>query len=42
MADYFTNFSLILPLPDEAAQTYAADLAEQAFLRPHGRGAHAG
>jgi hypothetical protein len=31
MADYFTNFSMILPLPSEAAQTYAADLAEQAF-----------
>lgn len=31
MADYFTNFSLILPLPSEAAQTYAANLAEQAF-----------
>src|SRR5437879_660930 len=31
MADYFTNFSLILPLPTEAAQKYALDLAEQAF-----------
>ena len=31
MADYFTNFSLIVPLPNEAAQKYALDLAEQAF-----------
>jgi len=30
MADYFTNFSLQLRLPDEAAQTYALNLAEQA------------
>jgi hypothetical protein len=30
MADYFTNFSLIVPLPTEAAQQYAVDLAEQA------------
>ena len=30
MADYFTNFSLIMPLPDEAAQTYALDLAHAA------------
>jgi hypothetical protein len=30
MADYFTNFSLILKLPDEAAQKYALDLAYQA------------
>ena len=30
MADYFTNFSLILDLPDESAQTYALDLAEVA------------
>jgi hypothetical protein len=29
VADYFTNFSMVLPLPSEAAQTYAADLAEQ-------------
>ena len=27
MADYFTNFSLIITLPDEAAQKYALDLA---------------
>jgi hypothetical protein len=30
MADYFTNFSLVVRLPDEAAQTYALNLAEQA------------
>ncbi len=30
MADYFTKFSVILSLPDEAAQTYALDLAQQA------------
>ena len=31
MADYFTNFCLILPLPNEAAQKEALDLAEQAY-----------
>ena len=30
MADYYTNFSLALRLPDEAAQAYALNLAEQA------------
>ena len=30
MADYFTNFSLLVPLPDEAAQKYALDLASAA------------
>ena len=30
MADYFTNFSLIVPLPDESAQVYAVKLAEEA------------
>ena len=30
MADYFTNFSLLLPLPDEAAQAHAMVLARQA------------
>ena len=30
MADYFTNLSLVLPLPDEAAQAYATELARQA------------
>ena len=29
MADYFTNFSLIVPLPDEPAQKYALELADQ-------------
>jgi hypothetical protein len=30
MADYYTRFSLILPLPDEATQKYALDLVTQA------------
>jgi len=30
MADYFTNFSLVLELPDESALTYALNLAQQA------------
>ncbi len=30
MADYYTNFSLVLPLPTEAAQAYALALAHQA------------
>ena len=30
MADYFTNFSLILELPDQSAQEYALNLAQQA------------
>ena len=30
MADYFTNLSLVLNLPDEAAQTYALELAHHA------------
>jgi hypothetical protein len=30
MADYFTNFSFILPLPDQAAQQYALDVYSQA------------
>ena len=30
MADYFTNFSLIVSLPSVEAQTYALELAEQA------------
>ena len=30
MADYFTNFSLVLPLPSEFAQAYALELARQA------------
>jgi len=28
MADYFTSFSLVVPLPDEAAQQYALQLAQ--------------
>ena len=31
MADYFTNFSMMLTLPSAGAQKYAADLAQQAF-----------
>jgi hypothetical protein len=31
MADYFTHFSLNVPLPTEAAEKYALDLAEKAF-----------
>ena len=30
MANYFTNFSVVLSLPDEAAQAYALELAHQA------------
>ncbi len=30
MADYFTEFSMVLPLPNEAAQRYALDLAANA------------
>ena len=30
MADYFTHFSIIVPLPTEAAEKYALDLAQQA------------
>lgn len=30
MADYFTNFSFIVPLPTAEAQKYALDLAQQA------------
>jgi hypothetical protein len=30
MADYFTNFSFVLDLPDEAAQRYALNLAQEA------------
>lgn len=31
MADYYTNFSLIVPLPSEAAHKHALDLAKQAL-----------
>ena len=30
MADYFTNFSLVLDLPDQGAQAYALNLAQEA------------
>ena len=30
MADYSTNFSFVMPLPDKAAQEYALDLARTA------------
>jgi hypothetical protein len=30
MADYFTKFSVVVPLPDAAAQAYALELAAQA------------
>ena len=30
MADYYTNFSLAVPLPEQAAQAYALTLAAQA------------
>ena len=30
MANYYTNFSLVMDLPDEAAQAYALNLAQQA------------
>ena len=36
MADYFTNFSLLVPLPDEAAQKYALDLASAASSAQQG------
>lgn len=36
MANYFTNFSLALSLPNEAAQAYALDLAHQADQRRQG------
>jgi hypothetical protein len=32
MADYFTNFSLVLNLANEAEQAYAPDLAHKAGL----------
>ena len=31
MADYFTNFSLLMALPSADAQQYADDLSQQAF-----------
>ena len=36
MADYFTRFSLVLPLPDEAARADALDLANKASSMSQG------
>ena len=36
MADYYTNFSLVVSLPDEAAQQYALDLAHTASNAANG------
>ena len=36
MADYFTKFSMMLPLPSEAAQAYALDLAVHASRAQRG------
>jgi hypothetical protein len=36
MADYFTNFSLVLNLANEAEQTHALDLAHRASLAQQG------
>ena len=36
MADYFTNFSLVLKLANEAEQDYALDLAHKASLAQQG------
>ena len=36
MADYFTNFSLVLNLANEAEQAYALDLAHKASLAQQG------
>jgi hypothetical protein len=36
MADYFTKFSVVLPLPNEAAQRYALDLDANARRVVHG------
>jgi hypothetical protein len=37
MADYFTNFSLIVPLPDEAAVQICAGSGGTGFSHPYGR-----
>ena len=42
MAHHSTNFSLVVNLPDEAAQTYALDLARQASRLNQGDEAEAG
>ena len=36
MADYFTNFSLVLKLANETEQAYALDLAHKAGLAQQG------
>ena len=36
MADYFTNFSLVLKLANETEQAYALDLAHKASLAQQG------
>ena len=36
MADYFTNFSLVLELANETEQAYALDLAHKASLHNSG------
>ncbi len=36
MADYFTNFSVVVPLPTEAAQRHALDLAATASRAQQG------
>ena len=36
MADYYTNFSVVLKLANEAEQTYALDLAHKASLAQQG------
>ena len=36
MADYFTNFSLLMPLPDEDARKYALELASAATSAQQG------
>ena len=36
MADYFTNFSLLMPLPDEDARKYALELASAASSAQQG------
>ena len=38
MADYFTNFSLVLELPDQSAQAYALNLAKEAADMRFGEG----
>ncbi|NBR88230.1 MAG: hypothetical protein EBT61_22565 [Verrucomicrobia bacterium] len=42
MSNYFTNFSLLVPLPDNAALTYALDIALQASRINQGDAAESG